>query len=326
MKCSVKEIAKLIEPLRKVVLVCHFDPDGDAYGAMLGLKACLEKRGVAVTCVNQSKLIDRFRCFPGVLSVQNTIPEPDGYDAVIVVDCGALVRVGEQIIPGLKKFKQIINIDHHFANDEFGTHNWVSVESSSASEMILEVALESGWQIPKEAAWCFMAGLMWDTGSFSYSCTSKRTFELAAMLRGYGIAPNEVSTELFESTPMQTVKLQADALTHMEVYESGKVAVIVVPKELYQKYQAEKDASEGLAEQARRTKGVAVSVMMRQEDDFWKVSLRSKFHAVDVQKIASSFGGGGHKMAAAMRFKRKLPEFKEQVISSVCQAVSQAGV
>lgn len=326
MKCNVKDIAKLIEPLKRVVLVCHFDPDGDAYGAMLGLKICLEKRGVSVVCVNQSPLIERFKCFPYASSVINKIPEPDGFDAAIVVDCGALVRVGDEIIPGLKKFKQVLNIDHHFANDEFGTHNWVSIESSSASEMILEVALESKWEIPKEAAWCFMAGLMWDTGSFSYSCTSKRTFELAAMLRGYGIAPNEVSTELFESTPMQTVRLQADALSHMEVYEQGKVAVIVVPKELYQRYQAEKDASEGLAEQARRTKGVAVSVMMRQEDDFWKVSLRSKYHKVDVQKIAASFGGGGHKMAAAMRFKRKLPEFKDQVIAEVCKSVSQAGV
>ena len=292
MKCDKTEIARLIEPLRKVVLVCHFDPDGDAFGAMLGLKSCLEQRGVSVVCVNQSVIIERFRCFPGISAVGNKIPEPEGFDAAIVVDCGALVRVGDTIIPGLKKFPLVINIDHHFANDEFGTHNWVSIDSSSASEMVLEVMLELGWTIPREAAWCFMAGLMWDTGSFSYSCTSQRTFELAAMLRGRGIAPNDVSNELFESTPMSTVKLQAEALSSMEVYERGTVAVVVVPKELYVKYGAEKDASEGLAEQARHTKGVAVSVMMRQEDDFWKVSLRSKYHKVDVQRIAASFGAG----------------------------------
>ncbi len=324
MKCSLSEIADLVRPLKRAVLVCHFDPDGDAYGAMLGLKNCLERRGVTVTCVNQSPLIQRFRCFPGAESVVNQMPSPEGYDAAIVLDCGALVRVGDSIIPTLQLFDKVINIDHHFANDEFGTHNWVSVDRSSASEMIFELLLHLGWEISKEAAWCLMAGLMWDTGSFSYSCTSQRTFELAAKLRGIGIAPNDVARELFESTPLSTIRLQSEALSNMETYEHGKVAVVVVPSELYTKYNADKDASEGLAEQARKIQRVAVSVMMRQEGDFWKVSLRSKYHEVDVQKIASSFGGGGHKMAAAMRFKRPLSEFKDQVIAAVSASVVQA--
>ena len=61
--------------------------------------------------------------------------------------------------------------------------------------------------------------------------------------------------------------------------------------------------------------GVEVSIFLREEETY-KISLRSNTD-IDVSKIASSFGGGGHKKAAGCNIDLPFSEAKMAIIEEV---------
>jgi phosphoesterase RecJ-like protein len=307
---NAEQVAERLSSLQNFALVSHVDPDPDAYGSMLGLGLTLEARlGKSVSFVNQSGAIAQFGGFPGLDRVSNVLPELNTLDAVIVLDCGDLSRVGDSFRDILVPDNvEVINIDHHYANSGFGTCAFISAEASSTSEMVVQI-LECLKVVPTpQAALALYCGISGDTGSFQYSSTRAETFRIAATLVEAGAEPHEASRLMYGNMRKEAVQLQSYALGEMQFHCDGRLAEVFLTEDDFSRFSADPYDTDRLVERARDIEGVDVSVFIRQHGDLWKVSMRAKSEAHDVSKVAESFGGGGHRAAAAFRWKREVED------------------
>jgi phosphoesterase RecJ-like protein len=327
---SNSEISSVIAAVRaseRIVVVSHTNPDADAYGSSCGLAWGLQALGKKVSVHNDHGFIQRYRVIPGAEGVvKGPWPALTERDLLMVVDCGGADRVGDELLPLLKVAPSVINIDHHASNTMFGRLNYVVEGSSSTSELIFELlkAFEVSDQrndlITVEAASCLLSGIIGDTGSFRYPSTTARTFRVAAELVERGARPDILTQELFATQSLVALRLQSDALGAVTVHPNG-FAEVVVTQEMLKKHSADILDADSLAERARDIEGVKVSALYKQDVDLWRISLRSRRGVVDVSAIAQSFGGGGHKAAAAFRWRDDLPTLQERVRAAMAKVL-----
>jgi phosphoesterase RecJ-like protein len=108
-------------------------------------------------------------------------------------------------------------------------------------------------------------------------------------------------------------------LSTIRVNKTGEVAYLEITKKMLKTTGADLAKSEGFVNYARSINGVKVAVIFK--EDFKKpgiinVSFRSKGD-VDVNKIASAFGGGGHVKASGCVVAGTLPEVKKKVLGKI---------
>ena len=107
-KHSATEVAKALLKLDRAVVLSHFDPDPDAYGAMCGLGLALEETGKQIVLLNQSETLPRDMFIPGTDRIVQEFPQEDGWEWVVACDCGDIGRVGERFVELLKSGKKKI--------------------------------------------------------------------------------------------------------------------------------------------------------------------------------------------------------------------------
>lgn len=189
-----------------------------------------------------------------------------------------------------------INIDHHVSNSGCGDVNYVIPEASSTSELIYN--LIDGEELDGEIAKALYIGIIHDTGVFQYSNTSPETLQAAARLISFGFDFSRLIEETFyEKTYLQT-QILGRALLESIRFMDGKCVVSVLDKKTMEFYGASSQDLEGIVSQLRSIKGVECAVFMYQTGVLeYKVSMRSGGR-INVSRIASYFGGGGHVRAA----------------------------
>jgi phosphoesterase RecJ-like protein len=315
-----KPIIDIINSNSKISIISHYNPDADAYGSSVGLAWILKNLGKEVNVYNESGIVDRYTSLPGIELVSNQIPQDA--DCLVVCDCGSINRVGDAQISKVKSAKKLINIDHHISNDNFAQTNLVVTNTSSTSEIIYELAVAAGWKLNTQAATCLMAGIVGDTGSFRYSGTSARTFEVAADLVKHGARPEKIFKDLYASPKLGAIKLQSESIANLVTEFDGQYAEILVTADMIAKHNASLDDTDGLAERARDIGGVKIGAAIRQDGAIWRISLRSVSEKYNVSDLASTFGGGGHKQAAAFRSSKPLDTVKALLREKVKEVLS----
>lgn len=316
-----KPIIDIINSNSNISIVSHYNPDADAYGSSIGLAWILKDANKEVSVYNESGIVDRYTSLPGIEQVSTQIPT-DAH-CLVVCDCGTINRVGDAQISKVKSAKNLINIDHHISNDNFAQSNLVITNASSTSEIIYELAIHAGWKINSQAATCLMAGIVGDTGSFRYSGTSARTFEIAADLVRHGASPEKIFKDLYASPKLGAIKLQSESIANLVTEFDGQYAEILVTADMISKYQASLDDTDGLAERARDIGGVKIGAAIRQDGAIWRVSLRSISEQYNVSDLASTFGGGGHKQAAAFRSSKPIDTVKSLLRQKVKELLAK---
>jgi phosphoesterase RecJ-like protein len=323
------EVLDLIQKSSRAYIVAHVNPDADAYGSSCGLAQGLAAAGLNVTVVNESGFVPRYQVIPGASDVVKNLPEVfASNDLVIVCDCGAIERVGDALLPKVKEAPNLIDIDHHTSNSLFGHANYVIDGASSTSELVFDIlrGLEDRLGrkdiITEASAKCLLAGIIGDTGSFRYPSTSAKTFLVASELMNRGARPDILTQELFANHSLAAIRLQAEAMTGVTILEDGVFAEVVVTQEMVKRLGAELLDADSLAERARDIDGVRVSALFKQDVDMWRVSLRSRQGAVDVAAVAQQFGGGGHKPAAAFRWRRDFETLRAELRAAIKKALA----
>jgi len=309
---SLSDIAQEISRHDSIVVISHYSPDPDAYGSSCGLTLALQSAGKQVVCVNEDGASERLDFIPGVRAVQSEFPE-NFSELLIAVDCGDARRVGDRLSAGVGKFKRVINIDHHSSNDLFGSFNFVDAQASSTAELVLKLLEEMKIPISSAVATCLFAGLSADTGSFKHSSTTAEAFAVAGRLVGYGAIPSRIAQELYAQNTLATMKLQAEAIAGLGLLAGGKVAEVVVTTEMAKRLGANPEETDELKQVAQSIKGVLASVVIREDEDIWRVSLRSRDPRYNVAELAERFGGGGHKCAAAFRWRKTLADLRAKL-------------
>lgn len=325
----IEEILNALSGCKRAVVISHTNPDADAYGSSCGLAAGLRQIGLEAVVHNENGFIPRYGVIPGAKEVTRGNPPPlaDG-DILFVCDCGGIDRVGDALVPYVQAARRVVNIDHHNSNSSFGHINFVVDGASSTSELVFdllkaaEMRLKRTDVITSAAASCLLAGIIGDTGSFRYPSTTPKTFLVAHDLMERGAKPDILTQELFANLSLAAVKLQAESLTKIEILNGGAFAEVTVLQEMLKRLGADLLDADSLAERARDIEGVRVAALFKQDVDMWRVSLRSRLGAVDVAAIAQSFGGGGHKPAAAFRWRKDLETLKSELRAKVSEALA----
>lgn len=319
------EICKILKDKKEVVIVSHFRPDGDAIGSTLALGLALREMGKKVHLWNEDGVPTRFAFLEGASSIHR-VPEqlPATADAFICVDTGDLKRIGEGAMKHFHEAPCTLNIDHHETNTRYADTNYVEGEAAACGCIIFKLIRALGAPLTRPIAEALYAAISTDTGSFQYPDTTAEVMETAAELLRAGVNVGEINRELYQETPLSAFTTQREVLNNMVVEEGGAISHYSMPAGRKAELGVGMEDTKDLVDIIRVLKGVKVSIIFEDlENGLIRMSLRSKDPRINVASIASSFGGGGHAMAAGIRMRGELAECREKVLQSIRAAVRQ---
>jgi phosphoesterase RecJ-like protein len=291
--------AKVLDAAATVGVVCHVHPDADTIGAGLALALVLDRCGksVEVSFAAPAALPESLQSLPGGrLLVDPSVMRRD-VDLVVTVDIPSVNRLGDlRDMAGASH--DVLVIDHHASNQMFGTANFVEPQADSTTMMVAE--LLDAWDKPIEpdVAYCLYAGLATDTGSFRWA--SAGAYRLAARLVELGIDNAGITRSLMDTHPFAWLSMLSRVLGSAQLVPDaaggrGFVYAVVNHQEWTG---ARPEEVESIVDIVRTTQQAEVAAVFKEiEPQHWSVSMRAKA-AVDLSAVASTFGGGGHKLAA----------------------------
>jgi phosphoesterase RecJ-like protein len=280
------------------LLVSHYNPDGDAIGSMAALGFVLQRLGKSVSLYNISGMPAAFAWLPLPSPLSNTPPRlAECPDCMVSLDCGDFARTGGKISELFEK-RSSINIDHHLGNPMFADVNWVDPSFSSTGEMIALLADKLDVSLDGPLGEALYLAMVTDTGYFSYGNTSARTMETAARIIRHGLAPGEINQKIQHQWTEGRLRLMSKVLDDAEFHNNGRIGIVRITRQALRRTGTTREDSDGLINLIRRVRSVDIAIAMREETNGKiKFSLRSSGD-VNVQAVASQFGGGGHKNAS----------------------------
>ncbi len=303
----IKEILDLINKSNSILLLTHENPDGDAIGSVMALYDWLyENKNVSIVMPEIPPIYNYLK------NVDVILKESDNnYDLAIVVDCSSVGRIGQNRNEFYNCKKSII-IDHHISNEMYGTLNYVDKSFPSCAQVLYYLYKNWNVEITNEMGVCLLTGSLTDTNGFSNDNVNKETLLMTAELMDLDISLHDLYYNLLLKKTMAQYNLMKMAIDRLEFFGDNKVVFSYISHEDMENVGARKGDHEGLVDIGRNIDGVEISIFMR-EDNGYNVSFRS--NGFDVEKIASEFGGGGHKLAAGAKLNMPFKEAKEALIS-----------
>ena len=309
-------MSNLFEDLKSSsnLITGHINPDGDALGSALAFKLILDSKGVHadVSFDMKGTVPSNLNHLPIELILENP---KENYENVYVFDCGNSERLGDLEDLALNS-KRVIVIDHHI-NPSFGDIQIIDSKAASTTQVLFREIISANIDIDKNIANCLMTGLITDTGRFQYSNTDNEVFEIASKLMLSGAELTSISDNIYGSIPMNAIKLQSEVLNRIELYKEEELVVSYVLQDDYLKYKIESSETDFLIDSIRLVRESNIALLLKeQQDKSFKGSLRSR-NQLDVQQIASLFGGGGHKAASGFSTNLSMEEIKNKVKNAI---------
>jgi phosphoesterase RecJ-like protein len=264
-----------------------------------------------VHIINPSPLAERFAFLDREKRVEawdesrhGGLPERS---ALIIVDTSDEFNIGvmKNII---SRVQGVFVIDHHEPSPYMTLSGIIRSTASSTCELALGIAETLGAKVDQNSARAAYAGIVFDSGSFSYAKTSADTFRAALILVEAGVFPYEVYSQLNESSSIEAVLLQKQVLSTLEMFAGGKIAVQILRKEDLDSIGAEFEDAENFINLPLKSRDVMLSIFVKENrQGLVRCSLRSKGR-VNASKLAQFFGGGGHTTAAGFKSSRGIAE------------------
>jgi phosphoesterase RecJ-like protein len=312
---TIQNIVDEIRSSHTFLLTTHEGPDGDAVGSSLALASILRKIGKDVVVHYRDPVPDLYGFLPGTDRVQAHIPDRD-FDVAFVLDIGELRRAGDEFCR-FGRIGKIINLDHHLACENFGTHNLIDPTAAATGVLVYRIATALGYSYDRETALCLYVSIITDTGSFRYSNANREAFTIAGEMIECGVNAWDVSEQLYESQPRKRLELLARCLPTLEVIKGGLAASVTVTLDMYAATGGNAELTDGFVNYPRSIRGVEVAIFFRQlEEGRVKVGFRSK-GKVNVAVFSAAMGGGGHHNAAGCTVEGTIDEVKARVYALV---------
>ncbi|MEI7683599.1 MAG: bifunctional oligoribonuclease/PAP phosphatase NrnA [Planctomycetota bacterium] len=317
-------LVNVVGRCKNFVLTTHMRPDPDGLGSALGLAGVLEGMGKRVRVVIAGVWPPRYDFLDPTRRVACVHLPGDEYrdaDAFIVLDTGTWNQLGDvgTLLKSLTCTKLVI--DHHLSQDDLGATRLVDTSAEATGRLVFEAAQALRQPITPAIANLLFAALATDTGWFRHKNTIPATYALAEKLTAAGAEPTRLYEQLYEQSTLPRLKLQGLALSRMQVVHGGRTAFCEILRDDYAATGAIPSDTEELVNAPRSITGVqAAMVFMEQPAGGVKISFRSR-DPIDVSKIAESFDGGGHRLAAGAILHTSMDEAKTRVLAAVAKAL-----
>ena len=321
------ELQLALSGSKKIVIIPHKNPDGDALGSALALNYFLNKTGHYSIVIapneypvfldwmpNQEKVI-KFSKAPGK-STQCILEA----DIIFTLDFNQLNRIDEMAAYVDQSNAKIIMIDHHEYPGDYASITYSDSNKGSTCEMIFELIdrLDKE-QIDAEMATCLYTGIMTDTGSFKFQSTTARTHEIISVLIQKGAKPNNIHQNIYDTYSLNRLQLLGTALNNLKKIDELPVVYITISQKELNKNKFKKGDTEGFVNYGLSLIDISLSVIMIENDTekVIKMSFRSR-GTFDVNQFAKSyFNGGGHINAAGGISKLSLHETVTNFLNAV---------
>jgi phosphoesterase RecJ-like protein len=314
---------ELLRAATDVTLLAHVHPDADALGSALALGLALHRRGVRVRVSfgEPDEVPETLRPldFAGLLVPAAEVPEV--VPLLIALDTGSVQRLGPlggRVAATIAAGGQVLVVDHHASNTRYGTHHVVDEHAVATAALVAMLLDELGVELDFPLARCIYAGVVTDTGSFRRA--TAETHQLAARLLQAGVNPDETARELMEAHPFAWLPMLSTVLGRASLTEDAAGG-----RGLVYTYITQEDARnvrpeeiESVVDIVRTAHEAEVAAVFKEIGPRrWSVSLRS-VSDVDVQQVAATLGGGGHRRAAGYTAEGAI----EPIIAALITALS----
>ena len=291
-----RKLMEMVEAAGTIAIVGHVRPDGDCVGSCLAVCNYITEqypeKTVDVYLETPPAKFSYLKQFERISSDSNTGKQ---YELCICLDSGDRERLGNNVVY-LDTAKTSICLDHHITNKGYAAKNFVNANASATCEFLYDFLDEE--KISKEVAECIYTGIIHDTNVFKNSNTTAKTMEVAGAMMGKGINFSQIIDGSFYKKTYVQNQIMGRAVLESVLFLDGKCIFSVVRKQDMDFYGVEASDLDGIVDQLRVTDGVEVAIFLHEtENHVYKVSMRSN-NFVNVSKVASFFGGGGHVRAA----------------------------
>lgn len=302
-------LKELLATPKKIAIIPHKSPDGDAMGSTLALYHFLQKENHHATVISPNDFPNFLAWLPSsenvlIFESNKEISTQTILDAEIVftLDFNALHRTGEMEHVLNKVTVPMVMIDHHQKPDGYAIYTYSDTAFGSTCEMVYNFITFLGKKeaIDKTIATCIYTGITTDSGSFRFPSTTSKTHRIVADLIDIGINNSEIHNLLFDNNSYNRLQLLGRALQNMKVFPELKTSYISLSQKELDEFHYEKGDTEGVVNYGLTIKGIEFAAIFieHRDENIIKISFRSQGD-FDVNQFAREhFNGGGHINAA----------------------------
>lgn len=314
-----EHITKLLYSSESIALFMHINPDADCVGSSLAMYKYLTNlnKRVDVFLEPGEELRDNLSILPNI-EVINRYKPSTSYDLGIALDCASPTRIGKNMLKVLESSCDIkISFDHHKSYSKFTDILILEPNSASTTQILYKFFKENNEKaIDLEVATCLYAGLVTDSGNFSYNSTNVETFKIASELISYGVDHSLIARVLYLETPYNAFNLSLRVLSKAIFKFNKKLALISFSKDDFDFTNTKLIDTDGIVNNLVNIKEVMLALSIVEiEKAEYKVGLRSKGD-FDCSQIAEYFGGGGHKNASGCKIFAAKDDVINQLVSA----------
>ncbi len=331
------ELKKLLSSTKKIAIIPHKNPDGDAIGSTLALWHYLVNTGHTASIVAPNDYPKFLKWMPGSDKILNFEKENsqskaciNNADIIFTLDFNHLGRVGQMSDILESAQATFVMVDHHQEPSDYAKIMYSDVKMSSTCEMVYVLINQLGRKnsITPEMANCIYTGIMTDTGSFKFAATTSNTHRVIADLMDKGAEGTEIHHRIYDTNSPSRLHLLGCALKNMVILEEFSTAYITLSQDELDTFNYQKGDTEGFVNYGLTLDGIKFAVIFieNREEGIYKISFRSvgEFSVNDFAR--QHFSGGGHTNAAGgksddtleetiTKFTSLLPLYKDQLQS-----------
>ncbi|KAF2340753.1 DHH family phosphoesterase [Flavobacterium tistrianum] len=316
---DIQAIQLLLATPKKIAIIPHRGPDGDAMGSTLALYHFLLKNNHQPTVISPNDFPDFLAWLPGSETVkiyekdtQNCIKILEEAELIFTLDFNAFHRTGEMEHTLAKLTAPFIMIDHHEKPHDYAAYTYSDTSYGSTCEMVYNFIafLNKKEDINKTIATCIYTGILTDSGSFRFPGTTGNTHRIIAELIDLGVENTQIPVLLYDNSSFSRLQLLGRALQNMKIFEEHKTSYMTLTQEELDSFNYVKGDTEGIVNYGLSIRGIVFTAIFieNREEKIIKISFRSQ-GGFDVNQFARDhFNGGGHVNAAGGRSEASMEE------------------
>lgn len=320
---DIQAIQLLLATPKKIAIIPHRGPDGDAMGSTLGLYHFLLKNKHHPVVISPNEFPDFLAWMPGAETVkifekdkQNCTKILEEAELIFTLDFNALHRTGEMEHVLAKLKAPFVMIDHHQKPDDYAVVTYSDTSFGSTCEMLYNFIsfLEKKEDIDKTIGTCIYTGILTDSGSFRFPKTTGTTHRIVAELIDLGVENTAIPSLLFDNSSFGRLQILGRALQNMIVITEHKTAYTTLTQDELNSFDYVKGDTEGIVNYGLSIKGIVFTAIFieNKEEKIIKISFRSQGD-FDVNQFARDhFNGGGHRNAAGGKSEASMEETKKK--------------
>jgi bifunctional oligoribonuclease and PAP phosphatase NrnA len=326
----------LLKGVRKVVVTCHTDPDGDAVAGMLALSRSLKLARWDVRTISPGPVPQVYRFLPDWEDVevyqQERVEMADGIavrqglleaEVIICLDCSDSARLGPIYSSNTRKFEStpVVNIDHHPTNNHFGKVNLVDPSAAAVCEILSELMENEDLPVDEDVSTDLMMGILTDTLGFRTPATSARTLRAAATLMERGASLSRISARIFNSRTPRTLQLWGRVLSRTQVKDG--LVWSEITSDMLAECGATLEDADMLVDFIAGVPQTNAAFLFSEQGGRVRVSMRTS-GALDAALVAKHFGGGGHARAAGCTLEGSMSDVQDRLMNEARKRLGMA--